>query len=203
MDRRGFRLRWDLITEMHWSNVSNAKSIDTLATANFMKPFFNACFLFLCFVTTQAQQNPCAAYQLTPENSHSGPRQFNVIQLDYSHLSSFVLISDPSGRQIGTGQDGKRVAKLPHAFYEDGDDAIAATGLGPEKEPEEITIQYPQTGEYEIFVTSRNSNAQWIRSHFITAVSTQARKSKFPLAKLVSLRGGISPINLRPSLNPS
>jgi hypothetical protein len=127
--------------------------------------------LFLCFcfffggltASAQAQQNPCAAYQLSPDSPHAGPRQFNVIQIDYSHASSFVLILDALGRQIGTSPDGTRTAKIPHAFYEDGDEAVAATGLGPEQEPEEITIQYPQTGQYEIVATSRTGKAQSLR----------------------------------------
>jgi hypothetical protein len=123
------------------------------------------CFVFIVLsVTAIAQQNQCAGYQLSPEASHAGPRKFNVIQIDYSHASSFVLVSDASGRKIGIGSDGKRVpAKMPHAFYEDGDEAVASTGLPPEKEPEEITIQYPQSGRYEVVVTSRSSAMQWLR----------------------------------------
>lgn len=121
------------------------------------------CFFLISMAVAQAQQDPCAAYQLSPESPHTGPRQFNVIQIDYSHASTFLLISDASGRQIGTAPDGRRVAKIPHAFYGDGDEVIAATGLGPERAPEEITIQYPQTGQYEIAATSRAGKAQWLR----------------------------------------
>jgi hypothetical protein len=144
-----------------------------------------ACFALTIFsFTALAQQNPCAGYQLSPEAPHAGPRKFNVIQIDYSHASSLVLVSDASGRKIGIGSDGKRVpAKMPHAFYEDREEAVASTGLPPEKEPEEITIQYPQAGRYEVVVTSRSSAMQWLRITVHTCGKRWSKEIEIPPGK--------------------
>lgn len=129
-----------------------------------MRLFGHLSLAVLSFSLSFAQQNQCSDYQISPDSPQTGPRKFNVIQVDYSRKSSLVLISNAAGQKIGEEADGKRVrAQIPHAFYEDADDAVASSGLPPEKEPEEIVIQYPQAGRYELSVTSRGTTPQWLK----------------------------------------
>lgn len=125
-----------------------------------------AIMLCLCVVPLWAQQatakaDPCAGYVDSPNSPHPGPRKFNLISIAYSGADSYVLIVDGAGRRFGRDSANKRVyIEIPQSLYEEDWLAETDTHLPASANPEEMTIDFAQSGSYAIVVTSRKPAKQ-------------------------------------------
>ena len=122
--------------------------------------------LCLCVVPLRAQQanpeaDPCAGYVDSANSPHTGPLKFNLIRIAYAGADSYVLIVDGAGRRFGRDSVNKRVyIEIPQSLYEEDWLAEADTHLPASAKPEEVTIDFAQSGSYVIVVTSRKPAKQ-------------------------------------------
>jgi hypothetical protein len=127
----------------------------------------------------------CKAYN---DTSAKPPAKFNLISVRYGREDSYVLITDASGRRIGTDEKGKAApASIPHAAFEDEEVTLRSTRISPALKPEEIVIQYPVAGTYRITVTGRKGTAQWVEVLTSTCGKEWTRRISLPAARTGSI----------------
>jgi hypothetical protein len=116
---------------------------------------------FLLAVPALAQSDPCENYQSSPDAPRQGPRKFNVIRIAFASADSYVMVVDPAGHRFGTDAHGKAVSsEIARAFYEDDNTAQMDTNLPKERKAREMTLDYAQSGKYQIILAARGSSGQ-------------------------------------------
>lgn len=158
--------------------------------------FFKAAAILLCLFLAmpgRAQNDPCENYQSSPNAPHKGPRKFNVIRIGFASADSHVLVVDPEGHRFGTDAHGKVASsEIARAFYEDDNTAQMDTNLPKERQPREMTIDYAQSGKYQITLVARGSKSQLL----IIKTNTCGRHWSKPVTVPGSAKGAIAQFTL-------